>query len=398
MVDYIKELEAILKDDPLGLLDVKPKRTISVTPDERLIASFEEINLFVENNKREPRECEDIHERKLYSRLKGIRRDVEKVVMLTDYDTHNLLASVNIPKQQEIETIEDIFENDSLGLLNEGASADLEDIFDLKHIPKSISMPDHIAHRKPCEEFDKFEPLFKRVHTDLVSKKKTTIPFKSENQIRTGEYFLLQGMVVYVANMGKWEKRNFGNRNARLYCVFENGTESYMLLRSLAAALWKDQNSRQIIDADQKEMYDQMVSVDTDDKSTGYIYVVKSLSDTPEIKEINNLYKIGFSKQPTKERIADAEQDPTYLMSKVEVVAEFETYNLNPQKFELLLHRFFAKACLNLDVYDSNGNRHTPREWFIVPLHIITTAIQLLVDGDIIHYRYDADKQAIIEK
>ncbi len=84
-------------------------------------------------------------------------------------------------------------------------------------------------------------------------------PFTSELQIKPGAFFVLQGMMVYVANVGQKELKNFGNVNARLYCVFENGTESNMLLRSLAAALWKEENSRQIVNADQKECSMKMV-------------------------------------------------------------------------------------------------------------------------------------------
>ena len=136
----------------------------------------------------------------------------------------------------------------------------------------------------------------------------------SERQIAPGEFFVLQGMMVYVANVGKWEKKNFGNRNARLYCVFENGTESNMLLRSLAAALWKDKNSRQVVDAVQMKLFNKSELITEEDKPTGYIYVLRSLSEDPQIKEIEDLYKIGFSSQSVKQRIQNAEQDPIFFM------------------------------------------------------------------------------------
>ena len=46
-------LQKIVDDDDLGLLDVKPKNA-RITADERLVKSFEEINKFIEENKREP--------------------------------------------------------------------------------------------------------------------------------------------------------------------------------------------------------------------------------------------------------------------------------------------------------------------------------------------------------
>lgn len=399
MIDFTKELEAILEDDPLGLLETKPKASSVMTADERLVASFEEINAFVREHNREPSESRDISERRLYSRLKGLREHPEKAAALAEFDAFNLLADVKAPEPKEINSIDDVLEDDALGLLgNDDGSTDLNGIFRFENIPKSIDMPDYIAKRKPCEEFEQFEPLFKQVHAGLVSKDKVTRPFKSERQIAPGEFFILQGMLVYVATMGEWEKRNYGNVNARLYCVFENGTESNLFLRSLASALWKDENSRQIIDALQGELFNEPEQIAPDDEATGYIYVLRSLSEDAQIKEINNLYKIGFSSQPVEQRIKNAALEPTYLMAGVAVIAEFQTYNLNPQKLEQLLHTFFAESCLNLDVFDSDGQRHTPREWFIAPLYVIKTAINLLINGEIVNYRYDNQKQEIIGK
>lgn len=393
MIDFEKELEQILSSDPLGLLDIKPKAT-SVTADQRLVASFQEINEFIDEHGKEPTQNRDIKERRLFSRLKGLREDPVKAAALKDHDVHGLLADVEIPEPsvpKEINCVEDILDDDTLGLLAD----DPNDIFDFKHTPKGPATPDYIAKRKPCKEFEQFEPLFKKIHADLSLKTKKMIGFSSERQIKPGEFFLLSGMLVYVANRGEWEKKNFGNVNARLYCVFENGTESNMLLRSLAAALWKDENSRHLVDAKQKDVFEIEERLSTGDEATGYIYVLQSLSDKPEIREIENLYKIGFSAQPTEQRILNAKNEPTYLMADVAIVSEFQTFNLNPQKLENLLHRFFSNSCLGVDVFDNDGKRHTPREWFIAPIHVIQTAVKLLISGEIVNYRYIASKQEI---
>ncbi len=400
MIDFEKELEVILAGDPLGLLDIKPKPSSLMSADERLASSFEEINAFVREQNREPAESRDIQERRLFSRLKGLREHPENAAALAEYDVFDLLGDMTVSEPKEIYSIEDVLEDDVFGLLgDDGAGvADPTDIFRLKNVPKSIEMPDYIAKRKACEEFERFEPLFKQVHAGLVSKGKVTRPFKSERQIAPGAFFILQGMLVYVANVGEWEKRDYGNVNARLYCVFENGTESNMFLRSLAAALWKDENSREVIDAVQGELFSDSGQVGAEDEATGYIYVLRSLSEDRQIREIDNLYKIGFSSQPVEQRIQNAAQEPTYLMAAVAVVEEFKTYNLNPQKLEQLLHTFFAESCLNLDVFDGKGKRHTPREWFIAPLHVIEVAVELLINGEIVNYRYAPQKQEIVVK
>lgn len=400
MKHFDEELARILADDPLGLLDVKPKQSNAISADQRLVASFEEINTFLRQHSREPAESRDIHERRLFSRLKSLRSSPERATALKEYDTFNLLGDVKCVDPASIESLRDILDDDLLGLLDadQQSESDPEDIFVLKHISKAPSKPDHVAKRKTCKEFDKFEPLFKEQHALMKSGKRVTVPFRSERQIRDSTFFVLDGLLVYVGKIGSWQKKNHGNYNARLYCVFENGTESNMLLRSMAAAFWKDKASRQIIDANQRELFESEYSVTQDDEATGYIYVLRSLSDDPRIQGIEDLFKLGFSSHPIDHRTANASGDPTFLMADVMPVTHFATYNLNPQQLEKLLHRFFGRACLNLDIFDSTGQRHMPREWFVVPLHIIEAAVNLLINGEIVNYRYDEVKQEIVEK
>ena len=397
---FERELRDILENDPLGLLDIKPAKPSALSPYERLLASFEEINLFVREQGREPAATRDIYERRLYSRLKGLREDSTKAATLLEFDSCGLLGDVELAEAKEIETITDVLDDDVLGLLGEdGGSEDTATgIFTLRHVPATRTSPDLVAKRKPCNEFEQFEPLFQQCHVDLASGARVLVPFNSERRIVPDRLFLLQGMLVYVANMGSWEKRKFGKGNARLYCVFENGTESNMLLRSLAAALWKDEGSREAIEGHQVEMFTAAGGVGADDEPTGYVYVLRSLSRDPRIEQMENLFKIGFSSQSVKVRTKNAAQDPTFLMADVAPVAEFQTFNLNPQKLELLLHKFFAVACLNLDVVDDKGQIHKPREWFVVPLPVIEAAVQLLQNGEIVHYRYDAERQELVGK
>jgi hypothetical protein len=85
-------------------------------------------------------------------------------------------------------------------------------------------------------------------------------------------------------------------------------------------------------------------------------------------------------------------------MAPVKIVEVFQCFNLNPQKLELLLHTFFGSSCLNIDIFDNEGKRHSPREWFIAPLNIIEAAIQLVINGEIIHYRFDEQVHEIVER
>lgn len=381
----------ILEDDDLGLLNIKPKRS-SITVDERLLQSFQQINDFYRQHGKEPESNPfNILEFQLFNRLKGLRASKEKCEALQEVDEFHLLTFIE--PEKPITSIADIFSDDSFGLLDDEA----ESIFDLKHVPKSpMEMPEKIAQRKRCKDFDQFEHLFKQCHAELTSGVREARQFTGEQQIKPGHFFVLHGVMVYVSEVGEKEVKN-GKVNARLRCIFENGTESNMLLRSLATELYKDETGRRILDHHEKAL-EALEQIQAEDEKTGYLYVLQSLSQQADIASIKNLFKIGYSTVPVQERIKNAAEEPTYLMAPVKVVEVFECYNLNPQKFELLLHTFFGKACLNVDVFDKTGKRFSPREWFVAPLHIIEAAANMLINGEIVNYRYDPDSYGIIEK
>jgi hypothetical protein len=92
---------------------------------------------------------------------------------------------------------------------------------------------------------------------------------------------MLHGIMVYVAEVGEKEVKN-GKVNARLRCIFENGTESNMLLRSLATELYKDETGRRILDHHEKAL-EALEQIQADDEKSGYLYVLQSLSTVPEI-------------------------------------------------------------------------------------------------------------------
>ena len=168
-----------------------------------------------------------------------------------------------------------------------------------------------------------------------------------------------------------------------------------MLLRSLGKRLKDSGNMITELDTDRA---DNLFNIDEDDKQNGYIYILKSLSNEDVIATKKNLYKIGFSTTAVETRIKNASQDPTYLMADVQAVAAYEVYNVNPHKLEQLIHQFFGNSCLDIDIIDSHGKMHRPREWFIAPLDVIEEAIELIVNGKIVDYRYNPDTEVIQSK
>ena len=381
-------LDDILNSDPLGLLgEVKAKNPI-VTADDRLIASFEEINSFVEKQGHEPKRSNDMSERKLYARLQGIREDVSKSEALKKYDKFNLLVDLE-SEALAPNSLEEILDNDILGLLEE----DEEDIFTLKNIPKVTTMPEYVASRKVCKDFKKYEKLFRVCQIDLKLGRRKLIKFQNEQQIKKGYYFVLKGVLLYVAEVGEAIKSKGKAHNARLRLIFENGTESDMLLRSLSAELYKD--GKRVTEYDERKL-DGLYSLNDEDKESGYIYVLKSKSQDDRVRTKRNLYKIGFASQDVDERIKNAKNEPTYLMADVEVVAVYECFNMNSKKLEQLLHKFFAESCLNIEIFDRENRAHFPREWFIAPLNVIDEVIRLVLSGEIINYRYDVELESIL--
>lgn len=380
-----EDLLNLISDDDMGLLAIKPKNSSENTADERLIASFLEVNNFVEEYKKEPQLGSALQEHRLASRLKSIREDVKKIKVLINFDEFNLL---NI-EQREIKSLQDIFKDDELGILD---SVD-ENLFKLNNIPSQRSAPDYIARRKPCMDFDQYEKLFIECHNKLKNGQLKLKRLEKHRQLQEGSLFVLGGILGLIVKTYEFEINDQKKLNGRLRIVFENGTESNMLLQSLIKSL-QDYNGWLISELDSVPE----IIVNTTDKQTGYIYILRSMSKDPKIQSLTNLFKIGYSTIPVEDRIKKAAEDPTFLMAPVRIISTFECYNFNPQKMELLLHSFFGEACLNVDIFDINNQRSTPREWFIAPLNIIEKAIKLIINGGIINYRYDSASYEIVIK
>ncbi|MGF1699609.1 GIY-YIG nuclease family protein [Photobacterium makurazakiensis] len=386
MEDWLKD---IISSDEMGILKTKPKSS-APTADDHLLTKFKQINDFFDKHNREPKANRGNPIELMRSKsLESIRANEQHCRALEDHDVHNLLPRYEEPK---VESIDDVLADDVLGILSQPENS----IFTLKHVKKTLNMPSRVAKRKKCEDFEEYEPLFKQCHDDLKTGEKEAVQFTGEQQIQKGMFFILHGVTCYVSDMEERTKTK-GKVNARLHLIFENGTESDMLLRSLATELYKDETGRRILDKSDKAL-DELLNITRDDQKSGYIYILKSLSSEPEIREVNNLFKIGYSTTPVNQRIANAENEPTYLMAAVQLVSEFECYNMKANKFEGLLHTFFGNSCLDVKIADHKGIAHTPREWFIAPLPCIKQAIQMLITGDIVNYRFDAVTQDIVER
>lgn len=406
-------LDDIFNNDPLGLLEVKARNTNAQTADGRLLASFQEINSFVDSHGKEPEpNPTNVSEFQLYARLKNLREDDEKVGMLAEHDVHHLLPTIKLTqvsepethyeKPKEISSIDDILGDDFLDILG----GESEGLFDFKHTPKEYdrAQADFVARRKPCDDFDKYEPIFQDIQAELASGKRSLVEFKEDNIVE-GYFYTHNGVLMLLESIDiSQDEQSFSSgkrtrKDGRTRCVFENGTISNMLYRSLAKILYV--NGRvvtQNIDKVNEDFAAAFSNITSEDEEVGYIYVLKSKSTDKQISSIQNLFKIGYSKVDVEERIKNAEKEPTYLMAPVSIQGAWKCFNMNPQKLEQLLHNFFGSSCLELDVFDHNGKRHMPREWFIAPLNVIEQAIELIINGKIVGYRFDAENMVILER
>ena len=225
--------------------------------------------------------------------------------------------------------------------------------------------------------------------------KRQTLKYKDNADVKKGDLFILDGQKVIVADMGEPFVSDYGRPDRRLRVVYDNGTESDLLVRSLQRALNKDKASRRITDPDLGPLFSD--EEEEDDLPTGYIYVLRSKSDHPFVAQNRSvIHKIGVTGGDVKSRIANAKKDPTYLLADVEIVETFKLANINRKRLEALLHKFFANARLDLELKDRFGSQVEPREWFLVPLPAIEQAIGKLKDGSLADYKYDPKSASLV--
>lgn len=364
--------------DTDGLLDTPTKPT-PVTADSRLEKGFLEIVEFYRAHGREPSSStRNIAERKLGARLDGFRASPERADHVRPLDEFSLLET------PDIDSLDDLLAEDGLDLLDSG-----EDIFDLSGLPEQPTgqrSVDDVAKRTKAEDFESFKPFFAAKHAELEEGTWRLIPFRGLSTIKEGTFFVLGGVMAFVAEVKETEFKPNGDRDRpkeRLRVVFENGTESSMYRQSFSIRLY-EQNGRAVVRTgfDASEIGDA-------DQETGHIYVLRSLSEDPQIAGLDNLYKIGFTTTPVEQRVANAAKEPTFLMAPVEVIAEYRVYNVRPSALEHLLHRVFAVSRLRVSQVGPDGRTYNPSEWFIAPLDVIDQAIAMIMTGDIIKVVYD---------
>lgn len=381
--------------DELGV-DQEIAKTSSHSPrEERIIAGFEEIQRFVERYGRIPQHGEDndIFERLYAVRLDRLREQEECRVLLASLDYQGLLNKTENAQDDLVESMDD---DDLLAELEgeDGPSG----ITELRHVRSQVEIraAEEIAKREKCEDFGRFRPLFEQAEHELKSGVRQTRPFGKDASVNTGNFFILGGQLVYVAEKGDEFKASNGHPDARLRVIYSNGTESNLLLRSLQRALYKDEAGRRLTEPDAGPLFSS--TWDEDDIESGTIYVLRSLSNHPFVAEHRELiHKIGVTGGKVETRIANAAHDATYLLADVKVVASYKLAGIHRTKLEGIFHRIFAPAQLDLTIHDRFGRPVRPKEWFLVPLHVIDEAVRRIRDDSITNVAYDPKTASLVD-
>lgn len=363
-------LDSIFSDESFEDLTKQDEKKVEKIDLE--VVKFQEIIDFVNENSREPQQTTDwSYERALWARLSGFRGKKERAEKVKKYDTLELLSKENVPLPKlasftevdsDIIGIDDILGDDLL-------SDHFDGLLDVSRYRKTINATDKIGRRKNAKNFDKYNKLFEEVHADIASGKRKIIPFE-QYDIQEGRFYVQNGVMLFVDTIGEFYTDRVGERNAKMHVVYENGTENKALLfRSLASSLYAtERHGRMVTDIVDENTFTESFR---EEFTTGYIYVLQSLSTDLQIAKLENLYKIGFTRDSVEKRIAKADKEVTYLNAPVRVVLSAEVKNVNAQKLERTIHHIFR----NRQVIFQADDYKESTEWYLVPLDEIQTKI-----------------------
>lgn len=289
--------------------------------------------------------------------------------------------------------LEELFDDPLLKL-----NAEEQRLFDIPQDMRRViakKKADYVAQHVLCENFEDYKPLFAKVHQELKEGKRSLVKINKTATLTAGRYYFVSGQMLLLEQIGELKRSSNFLPDARTRCIYENGTESDILLQTLRKSVVGDGYAISELQEETNSHFFSNKDIVTDDNVTGYIYVLSSLSDNPAVKDEKNLYKIGFTTNTVEQRVANAENDPTYLMALVKIVATYKVVNLNSQKFEDLVHQLLKHVQFQVTVFDEKGIEHQPQEWFIVPLPVVDVIIKKIMDGTIVGYTYNPQMECL---
>ena len=380
-------------------VETAPEPVRKLTPlQERIIAGFEDIQRFVKEHGRLPRHGEDhdIFERLYAVRLERLRALPEAQELLASMDPDGILDAVE-PLGKPSDELDDTALLAELGI--QPGSED--DITKLRHVSSRAEKraAEEIANRERCEDFEEFKPLFEAVQVDLKAGSRQAKALGNSEvtlaEIQPGNFFIVGGQLAYIAASTDAFTTRYERADRRVRVIYDNATEATVLSRSFQKSLYRDESARRVSDQSAGPLFGD--TAEPDDLESGTIYVLRSKSSHPYVDEHRELiHKIGVTGQPVLSRIANARNDPTFLLADVEVMAEYKLFNINRTMLERLIHRSLGPARLDLSAGDRFGKTVQPREWFLVPLSIINELVSRISDGTVTQHVYDPTRAEFV--
>ena len=370
-------LESIFASDDMGLIDKvevgkKPKTDTFNLADAR----EKEVADWIEANGREPEaDAQDVFERRLARRLRAIRKAVSAETEDDD--------PMNSPLLDQM-----IADMDDHGI-NDFSNSVLKP---REHRTRSA----FVAKRTPVADFSQYEPLFETAQAEIDSGKRKVLPFTAAG-MREGRFYIAGGLLCFIDEVFDNERTTFGRVDKRLHIVFANRTESYMLMATFRKIM-SEENGRSVTETDKDAFGADKDVFKEEDFESGYIYILRSMSDEPAIKPYgDDFYKIGYTGGPVEKRISNAVNEPTYLCAPVRIIEKWRCTNINARALETFLHRFLADAQVKIKV-NNNHNSQVASEWYNVPLDVIDVMVPMILDGSISKYKYDSSIRRLIRR
>ncbi|MGY6771318.1 hypothetical protein, partial [Komagataeibacter sp. NFXK3] len=319
--------------DEFGLLDLKQRtgRGVKLSEDTG-VAVLLDVTRFVERTGRLPDEDASDHDEMRLAMTWGAvkvsptdaMRAADQLGLLEKVPTEPPRSWKEEPVDEAVpQSLDDIFADEDLGI---DAS-----LIAFEHTTPSIEriVPDHRADFVPCRDFERFRERFEAVQHGLETGERKARPLRKRVVIEPieGDFFIRNGLLAMIAEKSEMTARG-GSRDHRLRVIFSNGTESDPLMSSFRKSLTEDKTARTVqrvglgpVDIEWEN--DQL-------ELSGTIYVARSHSEDPAIREKRLiLHKIGVTSQDVARRVADARNDPTFLLAPVEIVATYSLKNLS---------------------------------------------------------------------
>lgn len=426
-----ESFEELLLDDPFGLLDNVGEKRLSMSVSDKIKAAFEEIAEFVKKNQRLPSlDTDDFDEELLAEKFNALIKDAPEGKVycesfLEENKDKNILEGLHIFKkeptkeEQQIseqidkmesksyDSIDDIFNDDPLGLLNDvGGEAIEPEYWRKDRDTASNSVDGKVAKPVTCKDFYKYQRYFDEINRLLSEGHLTTVPIHGEGaSIELADIFVINGMMSLIAEVDEDSYKIKSSRKLtyRVKQIFINGTESNPLSTSIKSTFYSktDIPSRRIVQNDYigaefiESMRDELERQSAGSANavmTGYVYILSSKSSHPVIRkftEASNLVKIGYCTTDVATRISGAEHSSTYLCAPVNVLKTYKCFNFDPKNLEDVLHTILASHRLNVELKDGKGNTYKPEEWFTVSVDTADAIINHLFAGDISNYYID---------